>query len=243
MTGGPAVLSILYQDADLVAINKPAGMHSVMLAGNAEPSVASELVAMFPECTNASPDEREGGLAHRLDRDTSGAILAARNPTTWAALRLALSGATCTKTYLAEVAGNPLVALREHRPGTFAGPDARSIVIDADIARSGRRGKRVRVGGRGRGPMAARSDITVVATRETTTLVRVTLCIGRPHQVRAHLAHIGCPVAGDDVYGAPETGALRLHALRINLLHPTLGTPLTIEAPAPDWAATAVRAQ
>jgi 23S rRNA pseudouridine1911/1915/1917 synthase len=217
----------LYVDDDLVAVDKPAGVPSHPLRAGERGTAANALVARFPECVAASPDAREGGLGHRLDNDTSGVLLAARSRAAWEALRAALRGPTCEKTYLAEVVGAP--------------PDAGAET--APIGRAGRRGARVRVGA-GRQPLAARTDWQVVERRGATTLVRARLHAGRAHQVRAHLAAAGFPIVGDAVYGAgadasrPGAGGvtLRLHAHTLALRHPTTGAPLLIEAPPPPWA-------
>jgi 23S rRNA pseudouridine1911/1915/1917 synthase len=226
-------LEVLYEDADLIAIAKPAGVPSQSLVPGETGSVASALVARYPECARASADPREGGLGHRLDRDTTGVLLAARSPDCWQRLRAALSGAGCEKTYLAEVSG------------VFAPPDSTFVarrpqggwIVDAPIGRTGRRGRRVNVGG-GRQPLAARTDIDVLEVRGDTSLVQARLAKGRAHQVRAHLAHAGHPVVGDDVYGPemPDRPALRLHALAVSLAHPITGQPLRIDAPPPAWA-------
>jgi 23S rRNA-/tRNA-specific pseudouridylate synthase len=110
-------------------------------------------------------------------------------------------------------------------------------VVDAPIGRTGRRGTRVNVGG-GRQPLAARTELTALEARAETSLIEARLSRGRAHQVRAHLAHAGYPVVGDDVYG-PETATtltLRLHALAVTLAHPISGRPLRVEAPSPGWA-------
>jgi len=227
-------LEIIYQDAHLVAVAKPAGVPSQSLAPGESGSVASALIRRFPECASASDDRREGGLGHRLDRDTTGVLLAARDPETWRRLRALMSGG-CQKIYLAEVMGAPF-APRE-TPFVSRGPRPGSWVVDAPIGRTGRRGARVNVGG-GRQPLAARTELLVVEARAATTLLEARLERGRAHQVRAHLAHLGHPVVGDAIYG-PETSsheAMRLHALRVELAHPVTGSPLSIEATPPPWA-------
>jgi 23S rRNA pseudouridine1911/1915/1917 synthase len=233
--GGPELeLELLYEDAELVAVAKPAGVPSQSLAPGETGSVASALAARFPECARASDDPREAGLGHRLDRDTTGVLLAARDPATWRRLRELLSG-SCQKTYLAEVTGAPF-SPRE-TPFVSRGVRPGSWVVDAPIGRTGRRGARVNVGG-GRQPLSARTEVMVLEPRDATTLLEARLERGRAHQVRAHLAHLGHPVVGDGVYG-PEgspADALRLHALAVDLVHPTTGNPLHIEAPPPSWA-------
>jgi 23S rRNA pseudouridine1911/1915/1917 synthase len=214
----------LHVDDALVAIDKPAGVPSHPLRAGERGTAANAIVARFPECATASTDPREGGLAHRLDNETSGVLLAARSRPAWEALRAAMGAATCDKTYLAEVVGAPPAAGVETAP----------------IGRAGRRGARVRVGA-GRGALAARTAWEVVERRGATTLVRARLHAGRAHQVRAHLAAAGFPIVGDEVYGAAAPPAadgarLRLHAHTIALPHPTTGVALLIEAPPPAWA-------
>lgn len=214
-------LRVLYADDFMVAVDKPPGVPSHPLAPGERGTAANAICARFPECATASPDRREGGLVHRLDNATGGVLLAARSPEAWLRLRAGLSEADGEKTYLAEVIGNP----------------PRAGVESAPIGRSGRRGDRVRVGG-GRRPQEARTSWEVLEQRGATALLRVKLDVGRPHQVRAHLAAAGFPIVGDDKYGPPGSGpdGLRLHAASIRLRHPATGAAILIEAPPPDWA-------
>jgi 23S rRNA pseudouridine1911/1915/1917 synthase len=225
-------VTVLFEDADLVAIAKPAGMPSHPLAPGQRGTAANAIVTRFPECGGASPDPREGGLVHRLDTGTSGVLVAARNARVWPQLRAALTADDCEKVYLAEVAGAP------PDEGTETG----------SIGRVGRRGGRVRVGG-GRQPLAAETAWQVVERRASTALLRVRLSAGRHHQVRAHLAAAAFPIVGDRRYGGGETedvdqpeheneGAerLHLHAESVRFRHPVSGETILIEAPPPDWA-------
>jgi 23S rRNA pseudouridine1911/1915/1917 synthase len=221
---GGVQAAVLHEDAALVAIAKPAGIPSHPLAAGQRGTAANAVVARWPECANASPDPREGGLVHRLDAGTSGVLIAARRADVWSALRAALTADDCEKTYLAEVVGAP----------------ADAGVETAPIGRVGRRGGRVRVGG-GRQPLAAETAWQVIERRPATALVRVRLAAGRPHQVRAHLAAIGHPIVGDTKYGhadvnAPAREALHLHAASVRFRHPVSGDTILIEAPPPDWA-------
>ena len=231
-------MTFLYEDEDLVAIDKPAGVPSHPLAPHELGTAANALVSRYPECAGASPDPREGGLGHRLDTATSGVLIAARSRRAWQALRRALGADTCEKRYLCEVWGAP--------------PDVGTI--DFEIGRSGRRGRTVRTDG-GRHPRPAETRWTVIARRPRTTLVEVRLHTGRPHQVRAHLASAGFPIVGDDRYGARgvplavpgvqdavQACKLHLHAASVRLVHPVTGVELTIEAPPPAWAAAPMSA-
>jgi 23S rRNA pseudouridine1911/1915/1917 synthase len=232
-------LAVLYEDEDLVAVNKPAGVPSHPLRAGETVSVAAALVARYPECGSASPDPREGGLAHRLDVGTSGVLLAARHREGWRRLREALGAQDCEKVYVAEVAG-AVTLDGTARPFVERGQSPGTVVVTAAIGRSGRRGGRVRLEG-GREPLPARTEIAVRARFDGSSLVEARLCKGRAHQVRAHLAYLGCPVVGDTIYGAPDVEGgpppiPRLHALAVTLRHPMTGRPLRIEAPPPPWA-------
>ncbi len=233
-------LAVLYADDDLVVVDKPAGLASHPLRAGEGPSVAGALVAHFPECATASPDPREAGLVQRLDRGTTGVLVAARRRDVWPGLHNALAASDCEKTYRAEVVGRfPELGAGEKdfvSPG--AGPG--TLVVAVPIGRVGRRGSRVKLGG-GRQPLPAVTGVTLLEQRSTTALIETRLCKGRTHQVRAHLAYLGLPVVGDTTYG--EAGenldppaALHLHAAAIVFKHPTSGQRLRVEAPLPDWA-------
>ncbi len=216
-------VTVVFEDAALIAIAKPAGLPSHPLAPGQLGTAANAIAARFPECAAASPDPREGGLVHRLDTGTSGVLVAARSAAVWPALRAALSGDDCEKVYLAEVAGTP----------------SGSGIETAPIGRVGRRGGRVRVGG-GRQPLAAETAWEVVERRAATALLRVRLSAGRHHQVRAHLAAAGFPIVGDTRYGGQGEPAgeerLHLHAESVRFRHPISGETILIEAPPPEWA-------
>lgn len=228
-----APVSFLYQDASLIAIDKPAGMPSHPLRAGERGTAANAIAARYPECAAASEDPREGGLGHRLDTGTSGVLLAARDRAAWLALRAALRAADCQKRYLAEVWGHPP-------------EDGQST---AAIGRTGRRGGRVQLDG-GRNPLPAETRWSVLFRRGETSLLEARLHAGRAHQVRAHLAAAGYPIVGDDRYdprfGARGAGGdtipgtavprLHLHAAAVSFTHPLTAKPVTIEAPPPEWA-------
>jgi 23S rRNA pseudouridine1911/1915/1917 synthase len=224
-------LAVLYEDADLVAVNKPAGIASHPLRAGDGPSVAAALVARYPECAAASVDPREGGLGHRLDRGTSGVLVAARHRQAWLRLREVMAAGRCEKVYLAEVEG----VLPADPGAPFVEAENDALVVTAPIGRQGRRGGRVLLAG-GRNPLPARTVVRARERRPATTLVEARIARGRAHQVRAHLAYLGCPVVGDDTYGEPGDGGLRLHAWTVTLPHPLTGERLHLEAPRPEWA-------
>jgi len=236
------VLTVLYADDNIVAVNKPTGLATHPLRAHDAPTLAHALIARFSECAHASPDGREAGLAHRLDVATSGVLLAARQRETWYRLRQALASPTCEKIYLAEVQGTfprPDTLRAEY---VMSGPRPSSFVVTAPVGRQGRHGSKVKLAS-GRNPLPARTEVTWLETRPGGALVEARLCRGRAHQVRAHLAHLGIPVLGDTLYGhadspadSPTTAALHLHAWTVSLVHPVTGKPLRIEAPPPAWA-------
>ncbi len=230
------VLPLLYADDALVAVDKPSGIPSHPLHAGEGATVASAIVAQFPECAAASPDPREGGLGHRLDVGTSGVILAARCREVWHRLREALSGPACEKIYLAQTAGRFPETDAVTKEFIVPGPRQASFVVSCPIGRQGRRGGKVRLDS-GRQPLPARTEITLVEARASGGLVEARLSHGRAHQVRAHLAYLGIPVLGDATYGdGTSSEDLHLHAWAVSLVHPTTGKPLRIEAPLPAWA-------
>ncbi len=232
-------LSVLYSDDLMVAVDKPAHLASHPLRPGEGATVAGALVARFPECASASPDAREGGLVHRLDIGTSGVLLAARTREAWYRLRAALAAPSCVKLYLALVRGQfpgPDEIPHDRAGLVVPGPRPSSFVVTVPIGRRGRRGRKV-VLGAGRGPLPARTEIAFLEERPGGALVEASLSRGRAHQVRAHLAFLHLPVAGDTLYGEPEDAAgLHLHARALSLPHPSTGEPLRIEALLPAWA-------
>ncbi|MBZ0270747.1 RluA family pseudouridine synthase [bacterium] len=213
-------LDVLYQDDALVAVNKPAGRHTVPLRPGDRGTLAQALAARYPEMAGAGGDPREGGVCHRLDLWTSGVLVAARTANDFAAVRAAFGAGSIRKTYLAIVAGAP--------------PDA--FDVDAPIGHPSRRAPRVAVGGKGRGVVPARTRFAVIERVGETAIVRAYCATGAMHQVRAHAAHAGFPLVGDTLYGGPPHPAGRyfLHAHTIELPHPRTGETMSIHAPPPE---------
>ena len=212
-------LRILYQDAHLVALDKPAGMPSHPLRPGETGTVANALVARFPECAGAGEDPREGGLVHRLDIETSGVLLAARDRATWEAVRGLFAVREVDKRYWA----------------LTSGPIADQGTVDLPLRHRGE--TRVEPAADGGEPgREAVSEFRMLARAGELALVEVRIRTGVLHQIRAHLAAIGAPVVGDVLYGGrPHPGLERffLHACAVELVHPATGNPLRIESPLP----------
>jgi len=238
----PIPLDILYKDADLAVINKPAGMIVHPGAGAETGTLVAALLHHFREGQNATPSAKQPnaptglssvggplrpGIVHRLDKDTSGAILVARTDAAHAKLAAAFSNRLVNKTYIALLHGKP------------RGESGR---IELPIARDLHR--RARMTTRRREGREARTDWRALAHIGNFTLVEADLHTGRTHQIRVHFSALGCPVVGDTVYGAPReervgNGALPplgrnfLHAARIAFVHPRTGERLEFHAPLP----------
>lgn len=225
----PLGLDIVYEDADLLVINKPPGLVVHPGAGRPGGTLANALIARLPDLAALGEGLRPG-IVHRLDKDTSGLLVVARSPRALASLREQVASRTAARTYLALVRGRP-----SHREGT----------IDAPIGRHPRHRTRMAVVPRGR---PAITRYRVVESFARYSLVEATLVTGRTHQIRVHFAHLGHPVAGDRAYapGREEVGIGRqaLHAWRLQVRHPATGARLAFEAAPPaDFTAAVAQAR
>lgn len=226
LTPEPGELSVLYEDADLVALDKPAGLTVHPGAGRRTGTLVHRLLEHYPDLAAIGSPERPG-IVHRLDKDTSGVLLVARSDRAYRALSRAFAERRIEKRYLGIVWGDP-------------GPDER--LLDFPVGRHPTRRKEMTVRPDGR---PARSRLRRRATAGPVSLVEVALETGRTHQIRVHLKHARHPLVGDPVYGearwkeAPrdQQRVLRefprpaLHAWRLTLTHPTRGELLRLEAP------------
>lgn len=205
-----AKIAILVERADLIALDKPAGMPSQPLRPGELGTAANALAHRYPECAAIGDDPRDGGLAHRLDIGTSGVLVGARTDAAYRALRDAFGGGLVAKTYLAITEGRPV-----------------SRECDAPLAQRGKRAVVDQTDG-----LAAYTAFEVLSASETHALVRCTAQTGRMHQVRAHLAHVGAPIVGDTLYRAQASTdeSFFLHAATVQI---PLAEPLSIEAPLP----------
>ena len=195
-------LRVLRETDDYVIVDKPVGVPTHPLAAHEHGTLAGALVARYPEMRDVGYRKREPGLVHRLDTDTSGVVLAARNQRSFEQLRDALRAGHIEKRYLARCAG---------------AVDAPQI-IDAPIGNDPRDRRRVRVCTDPReikrlGAQPAWTEVLDSVQARESSLVEVRANHARRHQVRAHLAWIGHPLLGDTLYGGPELDAPKHHLL------------------------------
>jgi 23S rRNA pseudouridine1911/1915/1917 synthase len=213
-------LEILYEDADVVVVNKPAGMVVHAGAGNHQGTLVNALLHHFGQLSQVGGDVRPG-IVHRLDKDTSGVLLVARNDRAHQSLAAQFQSREVEKVYLALAQGHPSPA-----QGTIRKPIARDPV------------RRVRMTAR---LATGRKAVTHYETLEEVgrfSYLRIRIETGRTHQIRVHLASIGHPLVGDALYGAPREisgmPALHrvfLHAASLRFRTPTSGQVIRVEAP------------
>lgn len=208
-------VEVLYEDAAVIAVNKPAGLAVHAGAGADSGTLVNRLVHHFASLSHVSGDLRPG-IVHRLDRGTSGVLLVARTDAAHRLLAAQFTARSVDKTYLALVQGR----IREDT-GRITKPIARDPV---------RRTRMTARLGRGR---EALTEYRVRERFEGFTYLEVRIGTGRTHQIRAHLASLGHPVAGDRMYGARARDRIFLHAWRIGFTSPASGERVVVEAPLP----------
>jgi 23S rRNA pseudouridine1911/1915/1917 synthase len=222
----PIPLDILFEDSDLIVLNKPAGLVVHPGAGHREHTLVNALLGHCVMLSGIGGKERPG-IVHRLDKETSGCLVVAKNDATHRELSRQFAERTVEKVYLALVAGK----LRK-----AAG------VIEEKIGRHPVHRQRMSVASsRGR---PAKTEYRVLRSGAGASLIECRLHSGRTHQIRVHLHHLGHPVLGDKVYGArPAKNFPRqmLHASKIGFRHPVSGEWKIFEAPLPDDFATAMK--
>ena len=213
-------LDVVYEDADVIVVNKPSGMVVHPAPGHPDGTLVNALLYHCAGTLSGIGGALRPGIVHRIDRDTSGLIIAAKNDAAHQYLSAQLADHTLARTYECIVVGK----LREDR-GT----------VDAPIARHPTDRKRMAVVAGGR---EAVTHWEVIARYPGYTHVRCRLETGRTHQIRVHMAYIGHPILGDTVYGAkkevPGLTGQCLHAVGLRFLHPRTHEVVELSCPLPD---------
>ena len=222
-------LDVLYEDADLVVLNKPSELTVHPGAGRPTGTLAHRLLLHYPATARVGGTGRPG-IVHRLDKDTTGVLVVALNDKAYQALTVDFAERRVRKTYLAMVYG---------RPTNPTGS------IELPIGRHPNRRKEMSIRPAGR---PARTDYELLEFEKGISLLNVNLATGRTHQIRVHLKANGQPLIGDPIYGEARWKSLdlqirrplqdfsrpALHAWRLQLTHPVSGASMRFEAPLPD---------
>lgn len=214
-------LDILFENDDLLVVNKPAGMVVHPAAGHASGTLVNAVLGYDPDLEGIGGEERPG-VVHRLDKETSGLILLAKNERAHRWLQDQFRLRNVEKTYLALVDG---------RPPTPSGR------VEAPIGRDPKNRKRMAIVPPGKGREAV-SEYKTLEEFDKHTLLEFHPHTGRTHQIRLHCAFLKCPIVGDEVYGRKtptlDIGRHFLHAWRLKILLPNEKEPRTFEAPLPE---------
>lgn len=213
-------LDVVYEDGDVIVVNKPSGLVVHPAPGHPDGTLVNALLHHCGSSLSGVGGALRPGIVHRIDRDTSGLIIAAKNDMAHQSLAAQLADHTLARTYECIVTGN----LRED-----------SGTVDAPIARDSRDRKRMAVVSGGR---RAVTHWEVIARYPGYTHIRCQLETGRTHQIRVHMAYLGHPILGDTVYGAkkpvPGLTGQCLHAVALRFLHPRTGEAVSLSCPLPE---------
>ena len=212
-------LDVVYEDDDVIVVNKPTGLVVHPAPGHPDGTLVNALLHHCGDSLSGIGGEKRPGIVHRIDRDTSGLIIAAKNDAAHLALSAQLKDHSLSRTYECLVTGN-----MKQDSGT----------VDAPIGRSSADRKKMAVVPTGR---RAVTHWEVVARYPGVTHLRCRLETGRTHQIRVHMAYIGHPILGDTVYGAkkpvPGLTGQCLHAAGLRFVHPRTGEPVEFHCPLP----------
>ena len=212
-------VDIVYEDADIAVVNKPQGMTVHAGAGRVEGTLVNALLYRLHSLSGINGEIRPG-IVHRIDKDTSGLLVVAKNDAAHLSLAAQIAEKSCKREYLALCEG--VVKSETGHISTRIGRDPKDRLKMAVLASGGRQ---------------AETDYFVAERFPAHTLLRFSLGTGRTHQIRVHAKYIGHPVVGDKTYGYKKQrftleGQL-LHAFRLTLTHPKTGERMTFEAPLP----------
>ena len=215
-------LDVVYEDGDVIVVNKPVGLVVHPAPGHPDGTLVNALLHHCGDSLSGINGQLRPGIVHRIDRDTSGLIIAAKNDRSHLALAAQLQDHTLARVYEAVAVG---------------GLRADTGTVDAPIGRHPADRKRMAVDWKnGR---RAVTHYTVLGRYPGYTHVECRLETGRTHQIRVHMAHLGHPLLGDTVYGAkkpwPGLAGQCLHARKLKFIHPSTGQLVELECPLPDW--------
>ncbi len=214
-------LDVVYEDKDLIVVNKPRGMVVHPAPGHPDGTLVNALLAHCGGSLSGVGGQLRPGIVHRIDKDTSGLVIAAKNDRTHEALAAQLKDHTLSRVYDAVCHGG----FRDDA-GT----------VDAPIGRDPRDRQRMAVTDKNSRP--AVTHWQVLARYGRYTYIRCRLETGRTHQIRVHMAHTGHPLLGDTVYGGRRDKGLEtqcLHARGLAFIHPATGRPVELWTDLPDW--------
>ena len=215
-------LDVVYEDGDVIVVNKPVGMVVHPAPGHPDGTLVNALLYHCGTSLSGINGELRPGIVHRIDRDTSGLIIAAKNDRAHLALAEQLQDHTLARVYEAVAVGG----FREDT-GTVDAPIGRHPVDRKKMAIDRQHGR------------PAVTHWAVLGRYPGYTHLECRLETGRTHQIRVHMASIGHPLLGDTVYGAkkpwPGLAGQCLHARRLKFIHPSTGQPVELECPLPDW--------
>ena len=215
-------LDVVYEDEDVIAVNKPVGLVVHPAAGHPDGTLVNALLYHCGKSLSGINGALRPGIVHRIDRDTSGLIIAAKNDTAHLALAAQLQDHSLYREYEAVCVGN----LKQDQ-GTVNAPIARHPTDRKKMAVNFLQGRE------------AVTHWTVLERFSGYTHIQCRLETGRTHQIRVHMAHTGHPLLGDVVYGSkkpwPGLAGQCLHARRLSFVHPRTGERLTLECPLPSW--------
>lgn len=205
-------LPILYEDDDVIVVNKPSGLLTHAKGGLSDEPTVAEIIR--PKTSFATDTDRPG-IVHRLDRDTSGLLIIAKNPESAAHLQRQFAERTAKKTYIAITDGKPKL---------------NAAKIDLPIGRNPSAPSTFRIDPNGK---PAQTTYHVLTENDTQSLVELKPTTGRTHQLRVHLAHLNAPILGDRVYGKSSDCRMMLHAQKLEITLPS-GERKVFEATIPD---------
>ena len=214
-------LDIIYEDKDIIVVNKPKGMVVHPANGNPDGTLVNAIMAICKDSLSGIGGEIRPGIVHRLDKDTSGLLIVAKNDKAHVNMSEQIKNHEVKKTYIALVRG----IVKENE-----------ATIDIPIGRSRSDRKKMAVDKNGRNAI---THIKVLKRYDKYTLLEINIETGRTHQIRVHLSHIGYPIIGDYTYsnGKNEFGVVGqcLHAKCLEFKHPVTGKEMKLEAPLPDY--------